>query len=142
MMLRRACLAGLVAGATWAGPTFAATTPFTTMSPQSKAKAQQFYAQVCANCHGNKGLGDGPVAQPDIWQTIEGIDHARVPRDLVNGFYVKGDSLAQITATLRDGIPGTAMSGYKDLLSPREIEDLAHVVLALRKTTNAKAKRP
>jgi DMSO reductase family type II enzyme heme b subunit len=91
-----------------------------------KATGAEVYAKRCAWCHGEKGDGQGPGA-------------ARLvppPRDFTLGLYkIKTSSHEEIAARgddlvrmVRDGMPGTAMPGWKDVLSDQDIRDvLAHV---------------
>jgi len=75
---------------------------------------KSLYESRCAHCHGAAGGGDGPAA---------GL-MAVAPRDLTKGIFklrstVSGslptdDDVMRIVA---DGIPGTAMTGWKGLLS-------------------------
>lgn len=94
--------------------------------PGDKAKGAGIYAKRCAGCHGVKGDGQGPGA-------------ARLvppPRDFTLGLYkIKTAGFEEIGAReddlfrmIRDGMPGTAMPGWKDLLSEQDIGDLiAHI---------------
>lgn len=94
--------------------------------PGDKAKGAEIYAKRCAWCHGEKGDGQGPGA-------------ARLvppPRDFTFGLYkIKTSGLDDIGAReedlarmIRDGMPGTAMPGWKDVLSEQDISDVtAHI---------------
>lgn len=111
-------LGALALGAVLVAPAFA--------QGGDKAKGAQVYAMRCAWCHGEKGDGQGPGA-------------ARLvppPRDFTLGLYkIKTSGFEEIGAReedlvrmIRDGMPGTAMPGWKDLLSEQDIRDvIAHL---------------
>lgn len=103
-----------------------------------ESRAQQFYAQVCANCHGLKGKGDGPVAAPEIWRTIEGADLDRKPRNFVDEPFRFGSSDEAIARSIRKGVPESAMSGYEGLLSEEEIQALTRIVQNFRHSKSPK----
>lgn len=95
-------------------------------APGDKAKGAAIYAKRCAWCHGEKGDGQGPGAKRLI----------PPPRDFTLGLYkIKTSGFDEIAANeddlvrmVRDGMPGTAMPGWKDLLSEQDIRDaLAHI---------------
>lgn len=65
----------------------------------------KLYAQNCAMCHGEKGLGDGAA----------GAALNPAPRNLVKGPWKKGAGLIAHYNTLTEGVPGTSMSSYKHL---------------------------
>jgi mono/diheme cytochrome c family protein len=86
------------------------------------------YRQHCAACHGSEGRGDGPAA---------GLLDPR-PRDLTAGRYKLRSTptgtlptVDDVARTIREGLPGTAMPGFADLLTPTEIDALAQEMLAL-----------
>ncbi len=75
-------------------------------------RGENVYREHCANCHGVNGDGQGKVAQ----------DLSVKPRDLTKGVYKfrstpSGDLPTDddLVRTIVEGIPGTAMDGYKDL---------------------------
>lgn len=90
------------------------------------AKGATLYVKHCAACHGEKGDGQGPGA-------------ARLvppPRDFTAGLYkFKSSDPAEVAARdedvvrmIRDGMHGTAMPGWKDLLSEQDMRDVfAHL---------------
>jgi mono/diheme cytochrome c family protein len=86
------------------------------------------YRQHCAACHGSEGRGDGPAA---------GLLDPR-PRDFTTGRYKFRSTptgtlptVADVARTIREGLPGTAMPGFADLLTPAQMDGLAQEVLAL-----------
>ena len=95
---------------------------------QRSADGKRIFARACAACHGMEGRGDGPAA----------ADLDPPPRDLTarrfrfrttpTGALPRPDDLKR---TIRRGLPGTAMAGYGDLFSDRELDSLVAFVYAL-----------
>lgn len=87
-------------------------------APGAKARAKggartpAVFARNCAPCHGANGEGT-PKAQP-LWP-------AR-----------KASRAAQIEAVVRDGIAGTLMFGFRDVLAAEDIRAVAAYVKTLR----------
>ncbi len=80
----------------------------------AQERGQHLYRQACATCHGRSGNGNGPAA----------LGLAPKPRDFTRGLYKFRST--PITAmptdddllrTINDGIPGTSMPAWKQLLS-------------------------
>ncbi len=109
-LLLPAVFAGLLAG----GPAAAA--------PGDADRGEEIYARRCVGCHGEEGDGLGPAA--------ERLNPP--PRDFTLGQYkikttgfdddVSND--ADLMRMIRDGMPGTAMPGWSDVLSERDMRDL------------------
>ncbi len=83
---------------------------------------ERVYARRCAVCHGPQGRGNGPAA-PSL--------HPR-PRDFTGGIFklksVAGGgapTLANVRAAIKDGMPGTAMPPWGDILSDLDIDAVA-----------------
>jgi mono/diheme cytochrome c family protein len=92
------------------------------------ADVRGLYAAHCAVCHGDAGQGDGPAM---------GALHPR-PRDFTAGLYKLRSTpsgtlptIADLSRSIRVGLPGTSMPGYQDRLSPVEIDDLSRLLLAM-----------
>ena len=86
----------------------------------SIAAGQKVYAMHCAECHGDAGEGDGPMA------AYTGDPQ---PSDLTDAMWQHGSSDGEIYTAIHDGIEGTGMRNYdKELTS----EDIWHVVNYLR----------
>ncbi len=98
------------------------------LGEQRAANGERVFAKACAACHGTAGRGDGPTA----------ADLDPPPRDLTSrrfrfrttptGELPLPDDLKR---TIRRGLPGTAMAGYGDLFSERELDSLVAFVYAL-----------
>jgi len=86
--------------------------------PAPKGVAQ-LYELHCAQCHGEKGDGDGVT------------ELERPARSFVEGGYIYGNTIAAVTRTLRRGIPGSAMPSFVDSLTEHERSLLARHVLSL-----------
>jgi mono/diheme cytochrome c family protein len=79
-------------------------------------KGRALYANACASCHGENGLGAGPAAT--------GLNPP--PRNFAGTQqWRNGRKISEIYKTLEEGIPGTAMISY-EFMSPEEKISLAH----------------
>ena len=86
------------------------------------------YQKRCLQCHGKEGDGLGPAA--------ERLNPP--PRDFTLGLYKFQTSAfdadlpndADLIRMIRDGMPGTAMPGWSDLLSETEIRDVIAYIKA------------
>ena len=84
--------------------------------------AKAVYEKRCAWCHGWEGAGDGPATE---------FLNPR-PRDFTSGIYkYKSSPFDEVSPTdedlfrtIRDGLPGTSMPGWNDLLSEKEMRGL------------------
>jgi DMSO reductase family type II enzyme heme b subunit len=100
-----------------------------TLSPLSalgqagnEEKGEAIYQKRCLQCHGEEGDGLGPAA--------ERLNPP--PRDFTLGLYKIRSSAfdaelpndADLSRMIRDGMPGTAMPGWSDLLSEQDIQDV------------------
>jgi mono/diheme cytochrome c family protein len=88
---------------------------------ESVAAGKTVFMQDCAVCHGTDGHGDGPAA-------------ARLnppPADLYAA-HVDYHSDQQLYDWIRDGINGSAMTGFKGKLSDQQIWDVVNYVRSLR----------
>ena len=83
-------------------------------------QGRDLYGAHCAGCHGEGGRGNGVVGhvlQPE-------------PRDLTDVAWLTKRSDAQLFEVLTDGVPETAMPGYRDSLTPVERALIVHYVRA------------
>ncbi len=81
-------------------------------APPSMKRGKQIYLEKCANCHGEKGKGDGPSADYFMPQ----------PRNLTKGHikirstpFGKIPTDADLFDTITNGMQGTTMPGWKHL---------------------------
>ncbi len=97
-----------------------------TAMPGDASKGKEIYDKRCTWCHGPDGDGAG-AAQDRLNPP---------PRDFTYGNYkIKTSSFDSMTPNdedvfrmIRDGMPGTAMPGWSDLLSEQEMWDLVAYV--------------
>lgn len=96
--------------------------------PGDTPLGQRVYAEHCAVCHGPNGRGNGP-ASPSL--------HPR-PRDFSGGvFKVKSTpesappTLDDVRRTIKQGMPGSSMPAWADILSIAEIDAVAERVREL-----------
>lgn len=80
------------------------------------------YANQCADCHGETGKGDGPMAA---------YTGDPVPSDLTDAEWKHGSSDGEIYTVVHDGIEGTAMKDFKSDLKPDEIWHVVNYVKSL-----------
>lgn len=86
------------------------------------AYGAKVFAQNCAMCHGDKGLGDGAA----------GAALNPKPRNLVEGPWKKGAGLVNHYKTITEGIAGSSMSSYKHL-KPVDRWALVHFIESITK---------
>ncbi|MGH7899576.1 MAG: c-type cytochrome [Candidatus Binatia bacterium] len=96
-----------------------------TVWPQAAAAAEDRYQRWCARCHGTNGDGSGPAA-------VALAFNGRPARDFRSGEFkfkstAPGEPPAEgdLERTIAEGLPGTAMPYFKDVLSHSEIRALA-----------------
>src|SRR5216117_2946044 len=97
------------------------------IAPQDTSAGKTVYVKWCAGCHGDNGAGDGPGAKHMI----------PPPRDFTGAIYqIRSTPSGQLPIdadllrSIDEGLPGTAMPGWKSRLSDRQRRD----VLAYLKT--------
>lgn len=90
-------------------------------APAERPDGAALFAAHCASCHGPGGKGDGPAAAA--------LDPK--PADLVGprADHLRGIPRRQIIA---DGLPGTAMAAWKDVLSEDDLMRVTHFVHELK----------
>lgn len=87
-------------------------------SKESVARGKKIFADVCAECHGDEGKGDGRKKLKDDWG-------ARTwPRDLTKPWTFRaGSAPVDIYARVTVGIPGTQMPSFADPQSKKALSD-------------------
>ncbi|MFQ5915572.1 MAG: c-type cytochrome, partial [Nitrospinota bacterium] len=112
--MKRSILSAAIAGAFMAAPAVA--------EPGDADRGEEIYAERCAWCHGEEGDGFGPGA--------ERLNPP--PRDFTLGQYkIKTTGFDDIVANdedlfrmIEDGMPGSAMPRWSDILSEQDIWDV------------------
>lgn len=66
---------------------------------------KKIYAQNCAMCHGDAGMGDGAA----------GASLNPKPRNLVDGPWKKGGGFIGLFTVVTEGLPGTSMAAYGNM---------------------------
>ncbi len=90
------------------------------------------YAQQCAVCHGDAGLGDGPA----------GIGLEPAPSNLTDAKRLGRLSLYDLYSTTTLGVEGTDMPAFADQLDERQRWDLAVYIAGLSAPAAAAAPAP
>lgn len=104
-------------------------------SAEAIARGQAVYVKAeCAECHGERGYGDGP-STPGM---RDSFDNPISPRNFHNApKFKRGHTLTDIALTIHTGNNGTPMPAYDEVLTPAEIWDLAAYVQSLSNTALA-----
>jgi mono/diheme cytochrome c family protein len=77
------------------------------------------YKTICQRCHGEKGDGQGKVA----WY----LDPA--PRDLTKAAFMTSKSRERFVNSIQEGIPGTSMPSWKNVLKPEQVNGVLSYVM-------------
>ena len=89
------------------------------------ASGKSVFAINCASCHADDG-GGKPQLGPN----------------LTDNYWLHGGDFKSVFKTIHNGVPGTNMLEWGQLLSPVQIRDVASYVMTLRGTTPANPKEP
>jgi mono/diheme cytochrome c family protein len=81
-----------------------------------KAAGRQVFMAKCKSCHGADGKGETPFGQKIGIRSLAG----------------SGRSHGSIRSITANGVPGTKMKPYEGKLTPKELDDVAAYVKALR----------
>jgi len=111
--------------------------PFPEKTAKSVARGRELFLSKrvdCAGCHGRNGAGNGPR----VWDPESGSYLLRDlwgkevrPRDLRAGQFHGGGRPQDLFRRVDQGIKGTPMNGFHEVLSPEEVWDLVHFIQAL-----------
>jgi mono/diheme cytochrome c family protein len=97
-------------------------------TPESVAKGRTVYEkQNCAQCHGDRGTGDGQAAKTltDDW------GNPILPFDLTRGHMKGGTTGADLYRVFMTGLNGTPMPSFVDSIAADEAWDLVHYIQSL-----------
>jgi cytochrome c oxidase cbb3-type subunit 2 len=86
-----------------------------------------FKLMQCAQCHGDRGRGDGPAAAT----TKDDWGNPIRPYDLTLGYFQGGRGPRVVYRAFSTGLSGSPMPSYGDVLPPEQRWDLVHYVLSL-----------
>jgi cytochrome c oxidase cbb3-type subunit 3 len=92
--------------------TFSALYLFLTLNIQAQT-GRDIYVNYCSACHGQK------------------LEGGRAP-SLLNGKWKYGQSKKAIIKSISEGIPGTEMMAWKNMLTPSQIELVTDYLLSLK----------
>jgi cytochrome c oxidase cbb3-type subunit 2 len=88
-------------------------------------RGRKIYLRACAPCHGIQGDGRGPAA----------LDFDPAPRNFRRGAYKFRTTMSgmlpldkDLERTVREGVPGTEMPRWKDVLSNNDIEAVVQYI--------------
>ncbi len=92
---------------------FSALVFFLTLNIKAQT-GRDIYVNYCSACHGQK------------------LEGGRAP-SLLDGKWKHGQSKKAINKSITEGIPGTEMMPWKNMLTPRQIELVTDYLLSLRR---------
>ena len=101
-------------------------------APPAAMPPAETYMALCERCHGEKGDGNGKVA----WY----IDPA--PRDFTRTAFMNSKPRARFLASIQNGVPGTSMPPWKDVMKPEQAQGLLAYVLQTFTKEPAKELKP
>jgi cytochrome c oxidase cbb3-type subunit III len=78
----------------------------------------------CATCHGNEGLGNGPIAGSILGPPVG---------NLTDDQWKHGDRPDQVLAVIGQGVPNTRMDGWSRVLDPSDLKAVSGYVYYLAK---------
>ncbi len=97
-------------------------------TPQLVKQGQQLFTDAgCIECHGSKGLGDGPSAAS--LKDAGGLPIR--PLDFPSGVFRRSPAMKDIFVTIRTGLDGTPMPSYANSLTNNQTWAIAAYVRSL-----------
>lgn len=84
----------------------------------SETQGQYLFQQNCAFCHAADGTGKNWI----------GSFLASHPRDLTDAAFMTDMTRTKLKAVIEDGVPGTTMSAWKNVLTEQQIENIVDYV--------------
>ncbi len=103
--------------------------PATLPPPNRIAK---LFIERCSRCHGRAGTGRGE----------EAAKHLTRPRNLGNAPYFAARGDDDLARAVADGVPGTAMPAFREILSPGDLWGLVDGVRSMSGTTGEEGGAP
>ncbi len=92
----------------------------TLKTPPPPMSPAETYKALCERCHGEKGDGEGKVA----WY----LDPS--PRDFTKTAFMNSKPRERFVASIEQGVPGTSMPTWKNVLKPEQVNGVLTYVLA------------
>jgi mono/diheme cytochrome c family protein len=90
-------------------------------TPKSIAAGQQAYNRACRQCHGPKGLGDGPLAPKNP-----------SPADLTDAEWTYGSSDGEIFAIIANGVGGDSeMKGHRSEMTANDMWNIVNYLRSI-----------
>lgn len=97
-------------------------------TPQLLADGKILYERAkCAECHGERGKGDGPSAGT----LRDDFDRPIRPADFTRGELKAGGSVVDVYRTMTTGLDGTPMPSFADTMTDPERWAISYYVLSL-----------
>jgi cytochrome c oxidase cbb3-type subunit I/II len=97
-------------------------------TPQLIADGKVLYERAkCAECHGERGKGDGPSA-PTL---KDDFDRPIRPADFTRGEFRGGATVVDVYRTMTTGLDGTPMPSFADTMSDADRWAISYYVLSL-----------
>ena len=90
------------------------------------------YKALCERCHGEKGDGEGKVS----WY----LDPS--PRDLTKAAFMTSKPRERFVSSIQDGVPGTSMPTWKNILKPDQVDGVLSYVLTNLTKEKARELKP
>jgi cytochrome c oxidase cbb3-type subunit 2 len=97
-------------------------------TPQLLADGKVLYERAkCAECHGERGKGDGPSAAT----LKDDFDRPIRPADFTRGEFRGGATVVDVYRTMTTGLDGTPMPSFADTMSDPDRWAISYYVLSL-----------
>jgi cytochrome c oxidase cbb3-type subunit I/II len=97
-------------------------------TPQLLADGKVLYERAkCAECHGERGQGDGPSAAT----LKDDFDRPIRPADFTRGEFRGGATVVDVYRTMTTGLDGTPMPSFADTMSDADRWAISYYVLSL-----------
>jgi cytochrome c oxidase cbb3-type subunit 2 len=96
-------------------------------TPELLAKGRELYAQAkCAQCHGDRGKGDGPSAG----DLKDEAGFKILPADFTKGQFKGGSDVRDVFRAMTTGLDGTPMPSFADTMKEDERWAISYHVLS------------
>jgi len=107
--------------------------PEPAITAKALAHGHKLFADNCAVCHGDQGHGNGVAAAglTDTWGNPETPANYTLPAGSFGGVKLGHDS-PHLYNTVHNGIGGSPMPPFGDILKPDEMWDTVHFIQSLR----------